>query len=315
MNVPDLKPLAPLLRQLNALKRVRIASHGGSVVDRLFARSWHRLLSGEDAAEVAVSETAALVAAVRVSAPDAFDLEAHGVARDDARLVLRSAVEEATEGVHETLRERLVASAAAVPREPDAARLPPFVNALMAQPRAGATHPTKPRLILEPAEGHGDHCGVVAAYAVLLSPYFGADPATAFLIGLAHHGFNATLPDVGFAGDRLLARFGLDETVTRSAFLKFYAQIPQPLRSTVRDALAHTRRTETPEAMAFHAADVLDRVLEVSFHSESAGFDLRRAMHDLNVVHEAPEQSLQRRVLESADVWHDWSGSAEGTSL
>ena len=311
----DLSPLTPLLRQMNGLKRVRVPSHGGSVVDRLFARSWSRLLNGEDAGKVAISEVGALVAAVRLSALETFDLARHGVAADEARLVVRAAVEEAAVGVAEELRAVLIESSADVPREPEAATLPKFVNQLMAQPRAGATHPTRPRLILEPAEGHGDHCGMTAAYAVLLSPHVGANVGTVFLIGLAHHLFNASLPDVGFAGDRLLARFGLADDVTKAAFEKAYRQVDEPLRSRVRDALTHTKRVDTAEAAAFHAADVIDRVLEMAFHAESAGFDLRVAMHEMNVVHEAAEQQLQRRVLESADVWHDWSASAEGTSL
>ena len=313
--VPNLQALTPLLRQMNGLKRVTVASRPGSLVDRLFARSWARLLRGEDAGRVAMSETAALIAAVRLAGMDAAMLRTHGVADDNARLVVRAAVEEATAGVDEGLRQRLNESAADVGRDPNVSKLPPFVESLMAQPRAGATHPTRPRLILEPAEGHGDHCGAVAAYAVLLSPHFGGDPGAVFTIGLAHHLFNASLPDIGFAGDRLLARFGLAEKVTKAAFERAYAQIDEPLRSRVREALTHTKRTDTPEAKTFHAADVLDRVLEMAFHAESAGFELKTAMGEMNVVHEAAEQQLQRRVLESAGVWHDWSGSATGETL
>jgi len=314
-DVPELSALTPLLRQMNALKRVRVAAPDGSLVDRTFARAWSRLLAGERADDVATSETAALVAAVRLAGLDARVLMRHGVPFDKARLVLAAAVEEAAAGVDEQLREQLAEVAADVPRDPKVSKLPAFVETLMAEPRAGATHPSKPRLILEPAEGHGDHCGMVAAYGVLLSPHFKSDAGTVFLIGLAHHLFNASLPDIGFAGDRLLARFGLAEDVTAAAFDKAFRQIPEPLRSKTRDALTHTRRTDTPEARTFHAADVLDRTLEMAFHADSAGFELKAAMHEMNIVHEAPEQLLQRRVLESADVWHDWSGSATGETL
>ena len=310
--VPDLSKLTPLLRRMNGLKRVALP-RGGSVIDRAFARGWARLLAGEDATRVALSETADLLAATRLAALDAATLRAHGVRPDAARLVLRAAAEEAGEGVDEGLRQTLIAAAGEAASEP--ARLPRFVRSLLAQPRAGATHPTRPRLILEPAEGHGDHCAAVAAYAVLLSPHFGADAGTAFLIGLGHHLFNASLPDVGFAGDRLLARFDLAEKVTAAAFAKAYAQIAEPLRSRVRQALLHTRRTDTPEAKAFHAADVLDRVLEMAWHAESAAFELGEAMGEMNVVHEAAEQGFQRRVLESAGVWHDWSHSATGETF
>jgi hypothetical protein len=193
--------------------------------------------------------------------------------------------------------------------------LPAFVERLIAQPRAGATHPTRPRLLLEPAESHGDHCGTVAAYGVLLAPAFGADAEVAFMIGLAHHLFNASLPDVGFAGDRLLDRFGVAEGVTQAAFDKAFAQIPEPLRSQAREALSHTKRVDTPESRTFHAADVIDRTLEMAWHAESAGFDLSDAIGRMNIVHEAPEQALQRQVLEAAGIWSDWSQSATGETV
>ena len=316
----DLAPLAglaPLLRRMNGLKRVRWAGSGGrSVVDRAFVRGWSRLLSGEPAGAVALAETASLVAAVRLAALDAATMVDHGATPDEASVVVRAALDEAGVGVDPALLGRLkVAASGGGPRDDgDVSGLPSFVGALIDQPRAGATHPTRPRLLLEPAESHGDHCGLTAAYAVLLSPVFGADAGTVFTIGLAHHLFNATLPDVGFAGDRLLARFGLAETVTAAAFEQAYARIDGPVRSRVRDALKHTGRTETPEAKTFHAADVLDRTLEMAWHAESAGFALADAVVGMNVVHEAPEQQWQRRVLEAAGVWSDWSGCATGES-
>ena len=321
-DVPDLSKLTPLLRQMNGLKRVRLSSRGASVIDFWFDRAWRGLLNGHDAERVAVRVTGSLVAATRLGPLTEADLWDHGVPTEEVAPVFVAAVEEAGEAVDPSLRRRLAVRFGVVDRldtdiRPDGGKewLGGFSFGLTRQPRAGATHPTRPRLILEPAESHGDHCGVTAAYGVLLSPHFGADAGTVFLIGLAHHLFNASLPDVGFAGDRLLARFGLAERVTAAAFEKAYAQIDEPLRSRVREALTHTRRTDTPEAKAFHAADVLDRVLEMAWHAESAAFELGAAMGEMNVVHEAPEQSFQRRVLESAGVWHDWSRSATGETL
>ncbi len=82
------------------------------------------------------------------------------------------------------------------------AAVPPFVPLLAAQPRAGATRPGHPRVILEPAENHAEHCAVVAVNGVLAAGVFGADPAGPFLTGLAHHLHNAYLPDAGDAGTR-----------------------------------------------------------------------------------------------------------------
>ena len=306
--------LAPLLRQMNGLKRVK--SHGlylASVADRTFLRGWTRLMAKEDATEVAISETVETVAAVRIAALDANVLRDHGVDAASGRKLVKAAVMEAGGAINPSLRSKLLDAAGTAP-EPDF-EYPEFIEALLNQPRAGATHPTQPRLFLEPAESHGDHCGMVAAYAVLLSPTFGADVGTVFMIGLAHHLFNASLPDIGFAGDRLLAKFGLAEKVTAAAFEKAYEQMDEPLRSTVREALTHTKRVDTPEAKAFHAADVIDRTLEMAWHAESAGFTLADAMGRMNVVHEAPEQLLQRDVLEAAGIWSDWSNSAAGESV
>ena len=307
----DLSTLTPLLRQLNGLKRVK--THGlmlASLADRVFFRGWERLLAGEPADKVALSETAEAVAAVRLAGLDAHGLADHGVDETAGRKVLKAAVMEAGGALDPGLRSRLLDVVGNAP-EPDF-EYPEFVEALLNQPRAGATHPTQPRLFLEPAETHGDHCGLVAVNGVVLSPAFGADPAAAFLIGLGHHLFNASLPDIGFAGDRLLARFGVAESVTAAAFEKAYEQMPEALADRVRDALTHTKRTDTPEAQTFHAADVIDRTLEMAWHAESAGFELYDALGRMNVVHEAPEQQLQRRVLESAGIWDDWSASAEG---
>ena len=314
-DVPDLSELTPLLRQMNGLKRVRDPwAQLASLADRIFIRGWERMTAGEAVEDVALAETAQAVAAVTLSALDARVMEAHDATPDEASAVTQAAVERVGGGIDAGLRQRLFEAAARpVPRM--TLHFPGYVEALINQPRAGATHPTRPRLFLEPAESHGDHCGITAVYAVLLSPHFGADAGTVFTIGLAHHLFNASLPDVGFAGDRLLSRFSLAEKVTAAAFEKAYAQINEPLRSHVRKALTHTLRTDTPQAKTFHAADVLDRVLEMAWHAESAGFELATAMGEMNVVHEAAEQALQRRVLESAGVWHDWSHSATGETL
>ena len=323
-NAPAVAALAPLLRQMNGLKRVRTAVTGSmSLVDKWFAIGWRGLLYDWEPADVAMRVTGSLVAATRLAGLDEGDLYDHGVGANEVERPFAAAVEDAGNGgVDPELLRDLRANVGLMdwfddPADDDNVKrnyreVPEFVAALIRQPRAGATHPSKPRLFLEPAESHGDHCGLTAAYAVLLSPAFGADVGVAFTIGLAHHLFNATLPDVGFAGDRLLARFGLAETVTAAAFDKAYAQLDEPLRSRVREALTHTRRTDTPEARAFHAADVIDRTLEMAWHAESAGFALADAIKGMNIVHEAREQALQRRVLEAAGVWDDWSGCPTG---
>jgi hypothetical protein len=54
--------LRPLLAEIGDAKRVRTAAAPGSLAEQAFARAWARLLEGEDAGRVALSETAAAVA-------------------------------------------------------------------------------------------------------------------------------------------------------------------------------------------------------------------------------------------------------------
>ena len=63
--------LLPLFRELNDLKRIRVADQTGSIAERLFLRSWARLVSGVDLTEVALSETAHAVASARLAGIDA----------------------------------------------------------------------------------------------------------------------------------------------------------------------------------------------------------------------------------------------------
>jgi 5'-deoxynucleotidase YfbR-like HD superfamily hydrolase len=154
--------------------------------------------------------------------------------------------------------------------------------------------------MLTPTESHGDHCGAVAVLGVLLAPLFGADVAVVYLIGLAHHLHNATLPDAGHAGDVILGDVAGDLTdAGRSRAMK---AIPEALHDPIRSALAHTEHVDSPEAQAFHAADALDRVLEIAWHAQTADFSLDTALDDYDLVHEGFAQEWQERVLEASDL-------------
>ena len=88
------------------------------------------------------------------------------------------------------------------------------------------------------------------------------------------------------------------------------ATLPVALQSLVRDAIGLTReaRFGEPEAQAFHAADVLDRVLEMEWHARSARFTLADALGDdtdvgqLDICHGGFYQDLQRDVLAAAGL-------------
>ncbi len=306
---PSLNGLTPLLRELNGLKRVRVAHLNGSFADGLFVDAWRRLLAGEDGTAVALNVTARAVAATRLAGIDAATLRSHGLGDAEADRCLVAAFDDAAGDLADRPRADLRAALAADRPCRATDPLPAFVGQLLRQPRAGATHPGQARVILEPAESHGDHCLLVAVYAVLLCPRYGGDPAAAFLTGLAHHLFNGTLPDAGFNGDVVLERAGVLARVTRAAFDRALAEIDgrRPgLLPRVRSALAFTRRTDAAESRCFHAADVFDRVLEMDWFARSAAFTLGTAVRDLNIVHAAPEQAFQRRALTEAGIWHDW---------
>jgi hypothetical protein len=290
----ELAPLLPLLRELNDLKRVRVAGREGSLAEQLFGRAWAALVAGEAPTTVALRETARALIGVRLPGYDVPLLSSLGLAEADAAQVLQQALRDIAQHLDTGLVEHL-AKATASSVELTAGYQPAFVAQLAQQPRAGATHPGRPRIMLWPPESHADHCAMVAVYAVVLSPYFGADPGEAFLTSLAHHLHNAALPDPGYAGDELLGSRlpGLMAQATQQAL----QQLPTKLQPTVTAALDRTRVVDEPAARAFHAADVFDRVLEMAWHDQSARFRLHQALEDLNIVHAGFTQQFHQQVL------------------
>lgn len=286
--------LRSLLLELSDLKRIRSAGRDGSIATRLFRRAWAGLVAGESAEEVAMRVTAAAVAAARLGDLDAAALAGLGLSRDEAADVLRASFDEVAGEVHEPLRSRLRATLGDETRTVGAA--PSFVAALEAQPRAGATCPGQPRVILEPPESHAEHCLVVAAYSVLLSPAYGADPATVFVAGLAHHLHNAVMPDSGFTGEMLLGPH-LAPVVAR-ATERALAELDSRLSAGVAASRAVLPDAATPEGRAFHAADAIDRVLQIAQHLKAASLTMDRVLGDMQLVHDGPVKAFQDRVLD-----------------
>ena len=201
---------------------------------------------------------------------------------------------EIAEPVVEPLRSALV-GAIAVPPPPSPGALPRFVHQLEAQPRAGVTCPGRPRILLEPAENHAEHCLVVAVYGVILAPRYGADPAVVFLASLAHHLHNAGMPDAGFTGEMLLNHH-LD-TVMRHFVNDALAALDPPLRRLTVQARAVLADADTPEGRAFHAADVIDRVLEIGQHLRAASLTMDTVLGEMALVHDGPVKGFHDRVL------------------
>ena len=290
-------------REIGDLKRVHVAHAAGSAAQRAFVRSWAALCAGADPGAVAAAECAAALAGARLAGVDAAVLRRCGLSAAQAGAVLGRAVDEVAGGLHPATLARARAAVPGLAADPDPAAggvLPGFVGALCRQPRAGATAPGRPRLVVEPAENHAEHCWAVAVYGALLADAVAADPGEAFLLGLAHHLHNAVLPDAGFAGETLLGPFlepVLDQLTAREL-----ATLPTVLADRVRDLLGRRADAATPVGRAFHAADVLDRVLQCHHHARAAGFTAEQALVDLELVHAGPVAGYQHDVLAAAGL-------------
>ena len=286
---------APLAAELGDLKRTRDASSPDSLAARAFRTAWSRLAAGEDSRTVALATAAAALAATRLGGIDAGVLAALDVP-DPAGILQRSFDEVAAPvapNLRAALRDHL---GGATPP----GKAPAFAETLIRQPRAGATCPGKPRLVLEPPEHHGDHCLVVAVLGVALAGLYGADPATVFVAGLAHHLHNAALPDSGFAGEILLGE-QLAPLMRRLSDREL-ATLEPHVAADIRSALATTRDAETPAGRAFNAADVMDRVLQMRQYERVAAFTTAQALEDLELVHAGPLQAFHRSVLAQAHL-------------
>lgn len=291
----SLSTMVPLAVELCDLKRVRDTSSPDSLASRMFRRGWAALLAGQDPASVALQSTADAFAAARLGGIDRDVLADVGVHGAEAAAILARSFHEVAGPLDPTLSTTLNRH---LGQPYHSGPAPAFAEALIRQPRAGATCPGKPRIVLEPPEGHSDHCLVVAVLAAALAPRYGADPATAFLAGMAHHLHNAVLPDSGFAGEILLGEHLAP--ILQRLFARELATLPEPLRGTVAAALAHIPDASTPVGQAFHAADVMDRVLQMRHYDQVARFTVDQALDDMDLVHAGPTQAFHQAVLRDA---------------
>ncbi|MFE1600764.1 hypothetical protein [Methylobacterium sp. ID0610] len=286
--------LRALLVELNDLKRIRSAGRRGSIAERLFAQGWAALSGGADPERVALQVTATALAAARLGDIDAAFLAAAGLTGAEAAEVLGRGFDAVADEVEPRLRARLrhlLTGQDALTPGP----LPGFVGLLAAQPRAGVTCPGRPRILLEPPENHAEHCLMVAVYGVVLSPFYGADPATVFVAALAHHLHNALMPDAGFTGETLLGR-RLDGVIG-ACTAQALDEVAPALRDTVERARRILPDDATAEGRAFHAADVIDRVLQIAQHLRAASLTMDTVLGEMALVHEGPVKGFHDRVL------------------
>ncbi len=296
-----LNRLGSLARDLTELKRMRDQSTTQSVAERLFARAWAGIAAGEPVATIWPVIVADALVATRLAGIDAALLRTLGLDEAQRRDILRRSFDDAAAALPAPVADRLRDSVGVIT---PAGRAPDFAAALIRQPRAGATSPGKPRLALEPAESHGDHCLLVAVLGALIAlgdDHLGSDrasdPGRVFVAGLAHHLHNAALPDTGFAGEVMLG--DALEPIMRRLFARELATLAPDPRAVVEDALPVIADADTAEGRAFHAADVIDRVLQAHHHARAAAFTADQALHDLQLVHEGPLRPFQAGVLAS----------------
>ena len=75
------------------------------------------------------------------------------------------------------------------------------------------------------------------------------------------------------------------------------AELPEWLRHRVVEARQILPDAGTPEGRAFHAADVLDRVLEIDQHLAAARLTMDVVLRDMALVHDGPVKPFHDRVL------------------
>ena len=284
--------LRELLGELGDLKRTRSAGRHGSVAERGFVAAWAALCAGEEAEAVMEASVAAALAAARLGDMDADKLRELGLDEAATAAVLRRAFDAVAPALD---TEQAAILGALLGRNLPIGLVPPFVAALCEQPRAGATCPGKPRILLEPPENHAEHCWAVAVFGALLSPRYGADATIVFLAGLAHHLHNASMPDSGFTGEMLLEEHLAP--VCALATERALDELPPDLRDDIVEARSILPDAETPEGRAFHAADVIDRVTQMAQHLRVATVTMPTLLDDWALVHDGPVKAFHERVL------------------
>jgi hypothetical protein len=286
--------LRELFVEMNDLKRVHSAGRDGSIAERLFAQGWGLLTGGASPEDVALDITATTLAATRLCDLDAAFLAAVGLSDAAASAVLVAGFDAVTGDLDPDLRDRLRARLTPRPSGRPGP-VPSFVAALAKQPRAGVTCPGRARILLEPPENHAEHCLIVAVYGVCLSPFYRADPGTVFLAAMAHHFHNAAMPDAGFTGEMLLGdHLGSIMAVTTGWAM---SELDAPLRGHVERARAVLPDDATAEGRAFHAADCVDRVLQIAQHLRGASTTMAAVLDEWELVHAGPVKGFHDRVL------------------
>ncbi|MCP9236936.1 hypothetical protein [Lewinella sp. JB7] len=312
---PNSSPTATagLFAELQDLKRLAPAGVRYSLSDELFVGAWDDLLSGTAWDTVADRSSVRAVLYVLFPGVGAEFFRAAGLSATAVTEVCTGAFERTLSGRVPSATYRRLATqlptileefAGGGAREPAKFRKPtrpPCLQKLREQPRAGATHPDHPRLVLMPPESHADHCLLTAVYACLVADDYGAAPGEAFVCGLAHHLHNAFLPDCGWAGELALEPY-LEQVIAncRSAALREFDPV---LRDRLTDVLRHHESIATPVGKAISTGDVLDRVLDVKWRVRAASVSEQKVLGELDLVHPGPLKDFQTDLLTKTGLW------------
>ena len=244
---------------------------------------------------------AAIVSAARLGAITPSVLRDIGIDKSESSVILKNSIL-AQQSLSAPLRDSLIDACDVLNQTyfENAPQNPDWVTRLAASPRAGATCPGKPRIALEPAEMHSDHCVMVAAYAFLLADTFGANREDAWLIGLCHHLHNAYLPDAGFTGEILLGD-QLDRVIN-TLRLRVLDTLSERYRNRISCLFEEINDLQSPRAQTFHAADTIDRVVQMEHYERAAKFRVATALEEFNLVHEGAAQEFQHALLRSIGI-------------
>jgi 5'-deoxynucleotidase YfbR-like HD superfamily hydrolase len=292
-----LPALVPLFQEIGNLKRIRAANMESSFAARLFELAWRQIIGGINVRTVAVETARDALVAAKLGAIDREVLRSANLTENEIETILHRAFDAVAAPINVHLRAEM-REFGGKKLNTNKAKNPRFVELLARQPRSGATKVGTPKMIFDQPENHAEHSVIVGVYACLLAPVFHADIEIVFFAALTHHFHNAYLPDSGFAGEESLGEF---LTPIFGAFRrKCLAEIPENLHEKIRTALKIIETADAPEAKAFHAADVIDRVLQMRHHAEANEFTLKYAMEEAELVHAGAIQDFHYDVLRSA---------------
>jgi hypothetical protein len=79
-------------------------------------------------------------------------------------------------------------------------------------------------------------------------------------------------------------------------------ELPTDLHEPIRETFVLIENANSNEARAFHAADVIDRVLQMLHHAEANEFNLKYALEEMELVHAGAVQKFHYDVLRAAGL-------------